>query len=70
MLPELPPAARKTIDVEGRIVKTACERPVAERQLALGELVNAIREFRKLTLTLRGSDYPMRCRCSISRLID
>src|SRR5271157_4971864 len=49
---DLPPPARKTIDLEGRTVK--------DRQLALEELVKAIREFRKFTdqpLTLRGGDY-------------
>src|SRR5271169_5876293 len=57
---ELPPPARKTIDLEGRIVKDGVRKAVKDRQLALDELVKAIREFRKFTdqpLTLRGSDY-------------
>ena len=57
---ELPPPARKTIDLEGRIVKDGVRKTVKERQLALEDLVNAIREFRKFTdqpLTLRGGDY-------------
>ena len=57
---DLPPPARKTIDLEGRIVKDGVRKTLKERQLALEDLVNAIREFRKFTdqpLTLRGGDY-------------
>lgn len=57
---ELPPPRRKTIDLEGRIVKDGVRSVVKDRQIALDELVKAIREFRKYTdqpLTLRGSDY-------------
>ena len=57
---ELPPPARKTIDLEGRIVKDGVRKTVKDRQVALDGLVKAIREFRKFTdepLTLRGSDY-------------
>ena len=57
---ELPPPARKTIDLEGRIVKDGVRKTVTERQAALNDLVKAIREFRMFTdqpLTLRGSDY-------------
>ena len=57
---ELPPPKRKTIDLEGRIVKDGVRSTVKDRQLALDDLVKAIREFRKFTdqpLTLRGSDY-------------
>ena len=57
---ELPPPARKTIDLEGRIVKDGVRKTVAERQAALNDLVKAFREFRKFTdepLTLRGGDY-------------
>jgi hypothetical protein len=57
---ELPPPKRKTTDLEGRIVKDGVRKTVKDRQLALGELVKAIREFRKFTdqpLTLRGGDY-------------
>jgi hypothetical protein len=45
---------------EGRNVKDGERKIVTERQLALAELVKAIREFRKFTdqpLTLRGGDY-------------
>jgi hypothetical protein len=35
--------ARKTIDVEGRIVKDGVGKTVKDRQLALNELVKAIR---------------------------
>jgi hypothetical protein len=57
---ELPPPARKTIDLEGRIVKDGVGKTVKDRQLALNELVKAIREFRKFTdqpLSLRGLEY-------------
>jgi hypothetical protein len=57
---DLPAAARKTIDLEGRVVKDGVRKIVKDRQLALHDLVQAIREFRKFTdqpLTLRGSDY-------------
>ena len=46
---ELPPPARKTIDLEGRIVRDGVTRMVKDRHLALDELVKAIREFRKFT---------------------
>jgi len=58
---ELPAPARKTIDLEGRIVKDAVRKVVKDRQLALDGLLKAICESRKFTdqpLTLRGGDYP------------
>jgi hypothetical protein len=57
---DLPAPARKTIDLEGRVVKEGVRKIVNDRQLALQTLVHAINEFRKFTdqpLTLRGSDY-------------
>ena len=57
---ELPPATRKTIDIEGRIVKDGVRKAIKDRQIAIDGLVKAIQEFRKFTdqpLTLRGSDY-------------
>lgn len=58
---DLEPAARKTIDLEGRIVKDGVRKAIKDRQLAPAELVHAIREYRKLAdskpLTLQGSDY-------------
>ena len=45
---DLEPPARKTIDLEGRIVKDGVRKAVRDRQLALTELVHAIREYRKL----------------------
>jgi len=57
---ELPPPKRKTIDLQGRIVKDGVRSAVKDRQFALGELVKAIREFRKFAdqpLTLRGGDH-------------
>src|ERR1700692_3325742 len=58
---ELPPPARKTIDLEGRVVKDGLRKALRDRQLALTELVHAIREYRTIAeskpLTLQGSDY-------------
>jgi hypothetical protein len=58
---ELPPPARKTIDLEGRLVKDGVKKALRDRQLALAELVHAIRQFRKIAeskpLTLQGSEY-------------
>jgi hypothetical protein len=58
---DLPPPARKTIDLEGRIVKDGVRKALRDRQLALAELVHAIREYRKIAeskpLTLQGAEY-------------
>jgi hypothetical protein len=58
---ELPPPVRKTIDLEGRIVKDGVRKAIRDRQIALVGLVDAIRVYRKLAettpLTLQGSDY-------------
>jgi exonuclease V gamma subunit len=57
---EFPPPARKTIDLEGRVVKEAVRNALQDRQKALTDLIHAIREYRKLAdqpLTLRGSEY-------------
>ncbi len=58
---ELPPPARKTIDLEGRVVKDGVRTALRDRQEALSELVEAIRKYRKLAektpLTLQGSDF-------------
>jgi hypothetical protein len=57
---ELPQPKRKTIDLEGRIVKDGVRAVVKDRQIALDGLLKTIREFRKFTdqpLTLRGADY-------------
>jgi hypothetical protein len=63
---ELPPPARKTIDLEGRLVKDAVRKAVSERQNALTDLVHAIREYRRLAdstpLTLKGADYALASR--------
>jgi hypothetical protein len=53
---EIPPPARKTIDLEGRLVKDTVHKALKDRQNALTDLVHAIRECRKLAdkpLTLR-----------------
>jgi hypothetical protein len=59
---ELSPPARKTIDFEGRVVKDGVRKTLRDRQLALTELVHAIRHFRQIAdskpLTLQGSEYP------------
>ena len=44
---EPPRPARKTIDLERRIVKDGVRKTVKNRQIALGDLVKAIQEFRK-----------------------
>jgi hypothetical protein len=58
---DLPPPARKTIDLEGRLVKDGVRTALRDRQDALSELVEAIRKYRKLAektpLTLQGSDF-------------
>jgi hypothetical protein len=57
---ELPPAARKTIDLEGRVVKEGVRKSLKARQIIIEELVHAIHEYRKASeqpLTLRGSEY-------------
>jgi hypothetical protein len=58
---DLPPPARKTIDLEGRLVKDGVRKAINDRKTALADLVYAIRQYRKLAdqkpLTLQGSDY-------------
>lgn len=58
---DLPPPARKTIDLEGRLVKDGVRRAITDQKTALADLVDAIRQYRKLAdqkpLTLQGSDY-------------
>jgi hypothetical protein len=58
---ELPPPARKTIDLEGWLVKDGVHKAVLNRQIALSDLVHAIREYRLLAdntpLMLQGADY-------------
>jgi exonuclease V gamma subunit len=52
--------ARKTIDLEGRLVKDAVRKTLRDRQNALTQLLQSIREYRKFAdqpLTLRGSEY-------------
>ena len=44
---DLPPPARKTIDLEGRIVKDGVRKALRDRKLALAELVHAIREYQE-----------------------
>jgi hypothetical protein len=55
------PPARKTIDLEGRIVKDGVRKALRDHQLALAELVHAIKQFRKIAeskpLNLQDADY-------------
>jgi hypothetical protein len=44
---ELPPPARKTIDLEGRVVKDGVKKALQDRQDALGELVDAPSQDRR-----------------------
>jgi len=57
---DLPPPARKTIDLEGKLVKDAVRKAIRDRQTVLNDLVHAVREYRKIAeskpLTLQGSD--------------
>jgi hypothetical protein len=59
---ELPSPERKTIDLEGRLVKDGVRKALRDQQTALADLVHAVREYRKLAesqpLTLQGSEYP------------
>ena len=52
---------RKTIDLEGRLVKDGVRTALRDRQDALSELIEAIRKYRKLAektpLTLQGADF-------------
>ena len=58
---DLDPPAKKTIDLEGRIVKDGIKKALSERQAALSDLVQAVREYRTIAeskpLTLQGSEY-------------
>ena len=58
---DLPPPTRKTIDLEGRLVKDGVRKAIKDRQIVLTDLVHAIREYRKLAdakpLTLQRSGY-------------
>ena len=45
---ELPPPARKTIDLEGRLVKDGVRTALRDRQDALSELIGVIRKYRAL----------------------
>ena len=58
---DLEPPAKKTIDLEGRIVKDGIKKALSERQAALSDLVQAVREYRTIAeskpLTLQGSEY-------------
>jgi hypothetical protein len=58
---KLPSPAKKTIDLEGRLIKDGVRKAIRDRQDALHELINAIKQYRKLSeskpLTLQGSDY-------------
>jgi hypothetical protein len=52
--------ARKTIDLEGRVVKDAVRKTLKDRQNALTQLLQAVREYREFAdqpLTLRDSEY-------------
>ena len=70
---ELPPPARKTIDLEGRIVKDGVRKAIQDRQIVLADLIHAIREYRRLAettpLTLQGTDYP-RAVHELNKVID
>ena len=58
---ELPPPAKKTIDLEGRLVKDGVRKALTEGRTALADLVHAVRQYRSLAerqpLTLQGAEY-------------
>jgi len=57
---ELPPPARKTIDLEGRLIKDAVRKALKDRQNAITDLIHTIRHYRKLAdqpSTPEGSEY-------------
>jgi hypothetical protein len=56
---KLPPPQKKTIDLEGRLIKDGVRKAIRDRQNALHELLNAINQYRKVSeskpSTLQGS---------------
>jgi hypothetical protein len=58
---KLPPPAKKTIDLEGRLIKDGVRKAIQDRQNALHELLTAINQYRRLSestpVTLQGADY-------------
>ena len=58
---KLPPPAKKTIDLEGRLIKDGVRKAILDRQNALHELLTAINRYRRLSestpVTLQGADY-------------
>jgi hypothetical protein len=55
---ELPPPAKKTIDLEGRLIKDGIRKTLVQRRDALDGLLRAVRQYRALAerqpLTLQG----------------
>jgi hypothetical protein len=45
---QLPLRAKKTIDLEGRLIKDGVRKAIRDRQNALHELLNAINQYRKV----------------------
>ena len=69
---EAPLPAKKTIDLEGRLVKDGVRKALQDRQKVISELLDAIRGYRKLAdqpLTLRGSEYAQAVQ-TLNRAID
>jgi hypothetical protein len=55
---ELPPPERKTIDLEGRLVKDGVRTALRDRQAALAYLVHAIGEYRRFADSQpQGADF-------------
>jgi hypothetical protein len=48
---ELTPPARKTTDLEGRLVKYAVRKSLTDRQIALTDLIRGICEYRNPAAT-------------------
>jgi hypothetical protein len=58
---DLPPPERRTIDLEGRVVKDGVRTTLREHQSVLDDLLQAIKTYRELAekqpLTLQGASY-------------
>jgi hypothetical protein len=63
---KLPPPAKKTIDLEGRLIKDGVRKAISDRQNALRELVHAIKQYRKLSENKLGNRISRKIKASTS----
>jgi hypothetical protein len=66
MMCVIKPPARKTNDLEGRIVKDGDRKAVREQQTALADLFHAVRQYRTLAERQRSFERQLSCRGLIS----